>query len=342
MSEAGAQDGREVPDPGRIALLGGSGFIGSRLADRLEAAGRAFGILDIRESVTGRDTTLADVTDVDALRRELAGYDALVNLAAEHRDDVRPASRYHAVNVEGARNVCQVAREQGIATIVFTSTVAVYGLAQPGTDEGGAVAPANEYGRTKAEAERIYQAWLAEDPAHRNLVIVRPTVVFGEGNRGNVFNLLKQIHSGRFLMIGSGRNRKSMAYVENVAAFLEQAIISAGGAHLYNYVDKPDFDMNALVTEVQDILGRGRQRPWRIPFALGLLAARVFDVLAEASGRSFAVSSERVRKFCADTSFRASFDELGFVPPVALEQALTQTVRYEFLEEHDGPVFYTD
>ena len=54
----------------------------------------------------------------------------------------------------------------------------------------------------------------------RSLVIVRPAAVFGEGNRGNVYQLLRQIASRRFVMVGSGHNRKSMAYVGNVSALL--------------------------------------------------------------------------------------------------------------------------
>ena len=53
------------------------------------------------------------------------------------------------------------------------------------------------------------------------MTIIRPTVIFGEKNRGNVYNLLKQIASGKFLMIGKGQNRKSMAYVGNVVAFIK-------------------------------------------------------------------------------------------------------------------------
>jgi GlcNAc-P-P-Und epimerase len=47
------------------------------------------------------------------------------------------------------------------------------------------------------------------DPRSRNLIIVRPTVIFGEANHGNVYNLLKQIASGKFIMFGDGKNRKS-------------------------------------------------------------------------------------------------------------------------------------
>jgi nucleoside-diphosphate-sugar epimerase len=50
----------------------------------------------------------------------------------------------------------------------------------------------------------------------------------------NVYNLLRQIASGKFMMIGDGTNRKSMAYVENVAAFLEYSLGFENGVHIYN------------------------------------------------------------------------------------------------------------
>ena len=100
-------------------------------------------------------------------------------------------SLYDEVNVEGARNICAIAREKGIKTIVFTSTVAVYGFAPIGTNECGEIAPFNDYGRTKYEAEQVFKAWQAENPEKRTLIIIRPTVVFGEQNRGNVYNLLR-------------------------------------------------------------------------------------------------------------------------------------------------------
>ena len=111
--------------------------------------------------------------------------------------------------MNGAENVALVCEEKNIDKIVFTSTVAVYGFAAPGTDETGEINPFNEYGRTKFEAEEKLRAW--HERGENSLIIVRPTVIFGEGNRGNVFNLLNQIASGQFLMVGRGENKKSMA-----------------------------------------------------------------------------------------------------------------------------------
>jgi GlcNAc-P-P-Und epimerase len=326
-----------------IDIIGGSGFIGTRFAARLERNGSGFRLLDtVRSARFPKEHYQVDVRDVNALRDQITG-PYLVNLAAAHRDDVYPASLYHDVNVQGARNVCTIAAEKRIEKIIFTSTVAVYGFAPPGTDERGAINPFNEYGRTKYQAEAVYRDWQAEDPDNRTLVIIRPTVVFGEQNRGNVYNLLRFLADGRFVMVGSGRNVKSMAYVENVAAFIEHSLSFGSGVHLYNYVDKPDLDMNMLVTTVRRELGRNPKIRFRLPYPIGLLGGYFFDLLARVTGRSFPVSSVRIRKFCADTQFATCLEKTGFVPPVLLNEALRETIAHEFLEDHGTePCFFSE
>jgi len=226
----------------KIALFGGAGFVGSRMSSVFSEGNIEFQVFD--KVLAGDNFT--DITLEDTFTDQ-NDFDVAINLAAEHRDDVTPKSRYDLVNVKGSENVCNFCRTKGINRIIFTSSVAVYGFAPEGADETGAINYFNDYGRTKYLAEQVYQRWYAESPDTRSLVIVRPTVIFGEANRGNVYNLLKQIASGKFIMIGGGTNRKSMAYVENVAEFIKYMTKSDQGLHIYNYIDKPDLDMNALV-----------------------------------------------------------------------------------------------
>lgn len=327
-----------------INIVGGSGFIGTRLCSLLKHDEVEFKIVDKAMSASfPKQTLLADVRSVEELRAAIVENSVIVNLAAEHRDDVRPLSLYDDVNVQGAKNLCMVAREKNVKTIIFTSTVAVYGFAPLGTDESGVINPFNDYGRTKAEAEAVFQAWQAELPNERTLVIVRPTVVFGEQNRGNVYNLLRQIASGRFVMIGKGENVKSMAYVENIVTFLKFATIFKPGVHIYNYIDKPDFTMNVLVGTVHRILGKPEGVGFRLPYAVGYLIGKGFDLIAAITGKRLPISSIRVKKFCANTMFNTRLAESGFVAPVPLVEALERTVRHEFVESHEHEsVFYSE
>lgn len=325
-----------------ISVIGGSGFIGSRLCKRLIVSNKNFKILDKKISNTfPGHTQICDVRDRKSLLDNLEG-NIIFNLAAEHRDDVTPKSLYDEVNVDGARRVCEVAEEKGIKKIIFTSSVAVYGFAPIGTDESGQINYFNDYGRTKYEAELIYREWQSKDPKNRSLIIIRPTVVFGEQNRGNVYNLLKQIASGKFIMIGNGLNRKSMAYVENVAAFLEFSLDFGPGVHIFNYVDKPDFDMNTLVVNVNKALGKEPKIGLRLPYALGYAAGKAFDFVAWISNKKFSVSSIRVKKFCSDTAFGTSLEKTGFVRPFTLEQGIDSTIKFEFVDKVTGELFYTE
>ena len=314
----------------KIAITGGAGFIGSRLAARLRAAGDEVLILDRRSSATlPKSSRICDVTDREALVSALEGVDAVFHLAAEHRDDVRPISRYYDVNVGGARNLIAACEANGIRTVIFTSTVAVYPLDAGEVSEEQPPAPFNDYGRSKLESEQVLEDWAKGDES-RSLTTIRLVATFGPGNRGNIFNLIQQIRSGRFVMVGSGRNHKSVAFVENVAAFLQHCLGFGPGVHLYNYADKPDLSMSEFVAHVRSIFGASGLG-LRLPYPLGLVGGMAFDVAARASGRTFPISASRVKKFCADTVVNSDrVRAAGFTAPYSLPESLEHTIAEEF------------
>ncbi len=322
-----------------VAIIGASGFLGSYCREVLRKFGAEVRSFDLKSS---EETLYADVTDPTTLSC-VSGVTTIINLAAEHRDDVTPASRYYEVNVRGAENVCEAATNAGVHRIIFTSSVAIYGFAPPNTNEQGKPDFFNEYGRTKYLAERVYLDWQAQDPSNRTLVIVRPTVIFGPGNRGNVYNLLRQIASGRFAMFGDGRNVKSMAYVENVAKFLVYCISEKPGVHVYNYIDKPDLSMNQLVQVARKTLFGKSGVGLRLPAYLGISIGMGCDLVAWLIRRPLPISSIRVKKFMATTQFSSAVPATGFKAPYTLAEGLEKTLRYEFLEDNrDKPTFDTE
>lgn len=327
----------------RICLVGGSGFVGSYVAQNLQLSDTPFCIVDLKEPQGNFDYVHGDVTNLNTETLDWNVFDTFINLAAEHRDDVKPIERYFDVNVQGAKQVCEMARLSSVKRIVFTSSVAIYGFAPPNTGEDGEPNFFNDYGKTKFLAEQVYLDWQSEAPDERSLVIVRPTVIFGPGNRGNVFNLLRQIASGRFAMFGNGRNIKSMAYVGNVAKFLVQCSSEKPGVHIYNYIDKPDLSMNELVQVVRKTLFNKSGVGLRFPGYLGLFIGRCFDFLAYWTQRPLPVSSIRMKKFMATTQFSSAAAETGFEAPCTLAEGLEKTLRYEFLEDNrDKPTYDTE
>ena len=326
----------------KISIIGGSGFVGTNLCRQLLLTQQDFEIIDLKMSEQFADKCkIGDVRDAESLRNTITG-DVVVNLAAVHRDNVQDKSEYQRTNVDGAENVALVCKEKCIGKIVFTSTVAVYGFAKPGTDESGEINPFNEYGRTKFEAEEKLRTWRAE--GDNSLIIVRPTVIFGEGNRGNVFNLFNQIASGKFLMVGKGENKKSMAYIGNVVAFLETCIATDKKYGVYNYVDTPDLTMNELVSQVRGKLNGNSGVGPRLPYWLGIILGYTADLIAKLSGKALPVSSIRVKKFSSSTEFMSAKSNLdSFQPPFLLSDGIERTLQSEFISpDPNREIFFTE
>ena len=317
----------------KVSIIGGSGFVGTRLLDLLKDS-KDYNLknIDLLPSHFFNDLSIeGDVREPDQMDKMLAGSDMVVLLAAQHRDDVSPVSLYYDTNVGGMKVTLQAMEKNGVKRLVFFSSVAVYGLNKQNPDENHPADPFNHYGKSKWEAEQVLQEWYK---THNdwNINIVRPTVIFGERNRGNVYNLLKQISGGKFLMVGKGKNVKSMAYVGNIVAFVKFLIENvASGYNVFNYVDKPDTNMNDLVGLVEKVLNK-KIPSTHFPYWMGMCGGYCFDALSWITRKKFAVSSVRVKKFCATTQFDSTKAmSSGFIPPYSLQDGLSRTLEFEFV-----------
>ena len=116
-----------------IGIIGRAGFVGSRLSMRFDRIGRKYLVCDINTEDRSDNIIYLDVEDEKSLD-QLGGFKCIINLAAVHRDDVRPLTRYDDVNVQGAINVCTAARKYSVNKIVFTSSVAIYGFNRNSVD----------------------------------------------------------------------------------------------------------------------------------------------------------------------------------------------------------------
>lgn len=326
-----------------ITMIGASGFVGTRLLDLLKTSEQSYMLknIDLLPSHFFNELTeIGDVRVQEQMDEKLKGADLVVLLAAQHRDDVSPVSLYYDTNVGGMEVTLKAMEKNGIKRIVFFSSVAVYGLNKKNPNEDHPKDPFNHYGKSKWQAEQVLQKWHESHPDW-NINIIRPTVIFGERNRGNVYNLLKQIASGKFLMVGSGNNKKSMAYVGNIVAFVKYMIEHCTtGYNVFNYIDKPDFTMNELVLHVEKVLNK-RIPATHFPYWLGMLGGYGFDLLAKLTGKKLTVSSVRVKKFCATTEFDASkVLASGFKAPYTLGEGLARTLEFEFVHPRTDDITF--
>jgi len=317
----------------KITMIGASGFVGTRLLDLMkETTTHELKNIDLLPSHFFPElTTIGDVRIQEQMDMELKGADCVVLLAAQHRDDVTPTSLYYDTNVGGMEVTLKAMEKNGIKRLIFFSSVAVYGLNKDNPNEEFPTDPFNHYGKSKWQAEQVVQEWY-KNHQDWNINIIRPCVIFGERNRGNVYNLLKQIADRKFLMVGSGNNKKSMAYVGNVVAFVKYMIERMPtGYNVYNYIDKPDFTMNELVSHIEKVLNKNIPSI-HFPYWLGMMGGYCFDLLAKITGKKLAVSSVRVKKFCATTEFDSTkVHTCGFKAPYTLGEGLARTLEFEFV-----------
>lgn len=297
----------------RAVILGGSGFCGAHFAEHLIAEGLAGDVLLVDLAPPHFHRSTARFNEFVAARRiaffrgdvrgplELpAGdvpVDLIANFAAVHREPGHTDQEYWSTNVPGAMMACALAASVGCKTMLFASSIAPYGPALEPVDEASAPAPVSAYGASKLEAERVHQMWAAEDPSRR-LVIVRPGVVFGPGEGGNVTRLVRSVVRRRFVHVGSPYTRKAGLYVgEFVRAslWLLARAETSNTPTLANLTMHPAPTVDDYVRAVGRIAGHTAVVP-TIPTSLAVAVAAAVSMAARLVGRSTDWHPERIRK----------------------------------------------
>lgn len=304
-------------------IFGGSGYIGIRLGAWLIERGWSRVLLaDIRAPKsslpTGGGFVFCDVRRpiMEQIGRRSANW--IFNLAAVHREPGHGFREYFDTNLPGARNVCAYADAVGCANILFTSSIAVYGEIFGPTDESVRTYPDTGYGISKLCAELIHEAWKTADVGRR-LVIVRPGVVYGPGDPGNILRMIRAIQKRIFVMPGDGSVRKSYAYIYGLLESME-FMMSRPEPHLcYNYVERETECLADLAGSVSSELGIRRPR-LSIPTQALVGVARIAQIL---SGGKSPIHPVRVRKAAQSTHIvPAELIRLGFEFRYAFTESL--------------------
>lgn len=330
--------GKDVAEV-KILVTGGSGFIGSYFVELLAEQGHELVILDLIDPPNwypAHTYCRGDIRDPAAVRRALLGCDRVVHLAAAHHDFGIEHDTYYAVNEQGSRVMCDAMDEIGVKDITFYSTVATYGDASEPHHEEAETIPNSPYGGSKLKGEAVFHAWTDKGDGRRCLVI-RPTVTFGVRNFANMYSLIRQIASGKYLEFGPGINIKSLSYVENIVDATLFLLAKPEGElapfEVFNYIDKPDLTSKQISHAVFKSLGK-KPPGIVLPLWVGLVLALPFDIVIALTGKNLPISGARLKKlFHTQTKFEA--DKLataGYTPKVPLTEGIDRMVKWYLAE----------
>jgi UDP-glucose 4-epimerase len=249
----------------RVLVTGGAGFVGSTIVDALEARGDLVIALD--DLSTGDRSNLApdialrvaDVSDPKALQAAVhgEGFDAVVHCASKTKvvESMEKPDLYRRVIIEGTRNVVRLAEEVHAQMLVNISTGgAIYGETEVCASEAVPVDAASNYGKFKAEAEKIVAA--AEIPN----ITLRLANVFGPRQRQDLEGGVVAIFMGRWqrgeklTVFGDGSAERDYVYVGDVA----EAVLSSFAGNwkgVYNIGTGIATSVNKLIAAMTEILG---------------------------------------------------------------------------------------
>jgi dihydroflavonol-4-reductase len=197
----------------KVFLTGSTGFVGSHVARAYAAEGAELRLLTRETSSLAAiegliaDVVVGDLRQPESLRTALRGCDALVHVAADYRLWVRDPEEMYAANVDGTRELLRIAREEGVAKVVYTSSVATMGFKADGTivDERTPVSLDDMIGPYKRSKFLAEQEAISAARAGQHVMILNPTTPIGPGDA-------KPTPTGRIVV--DFLNRRFPAYVD--------------------------------------------------------------------------------------------------------------------------------
>lgn len=272
-------------------MTGSHGFVGTNL---IEALGDKYEIIrwDIRSE------------------KQLPDVDAVIHLAGKAHDTKHTTedAEYYAVNTELTKMIYNRFLESGAKKFIFFSSI----KAQDGD---------TPYAKSKKAAEEYI---LSKKDANKQVYILRPCMIHGPGNKGNLNLLYKAIRKGLPWPLAAFENRRSFASIGNVNFIVDQLLRSEIDNGIYPLCDDETVSTNELIRIVYGCLGK-KAHLWRIPQGLMKVLARVGDVLC------LPLNTERLEKltknYFVDNSKIKNALGIGKLPVRTLE-GLKSTINY--------------
>jgi nucleoside-diphosphate-sugar epimerase len=320
----------------RILVTGATGFIGSMLCVRLsEAAHEVIACSRSRVEQPGIFYVASPELGLEAdWGAALDGVDTVVHLAARahvlgERSGHEVDALYGRVNTEGTARLARQAIEAGVKHFIFVSSIgAMAESSESILTLETACAPSTLYGKSKLEAELALRD-IAE-AGGMEWTIIRPPLVYGSSNPGNMERLLKLVKTGIPLPLASVRNRRSFIYVENLVDLISKCL---GNAKAFEKVYLPSDGEDLSTAELIEKIARAETGNLKPECNGGGCAvprvARVFpfpEGVLRAAGRLPGLGALRKLTSSLYVDSEPIRLDLGWTPPFTMEEGLRRTL----------------
>jgi nucleoside-diphosphate-sugar epimerase len=321
----------------RLLVTGGTGFIGSHLAEEGLRRGAEVVVLGLtgrpEEQANadllrrrGAEIVAGSITDEDLCRRAARGATHIFHLAVAMREGGKSDEFFETINLDGTRHLLEAASVQRVERFVYCSTIGIYGHRAPGiTRENSPLSPGNIYERTKVSAERL----VAEFAERCGLatVVLRPADVYGPRDQ-RLLKLFKGVSRGRFPLFGSGDGRRHMVYVDDVVSAFFQACERDEALGQGLIIAGPrSCTLRELIDEVTRATGTKRYG-FRLPLAPMLALSAVVEDACAALKIDPPIYRRRMDFFHSDSEFDTTLARrvLGWEPKVDLPEGIRRTL----------------
>lgn len=320
----------------KIAVLfGGAGFIGQHfsrfllecslfdkvvLVDNTELIQR----FDLSRYLEGGSLEFLYSDVREAIKLDLAGEVGLIcNFAAVHREPGHINEEYYETNLPGAKNVCDWAEKVSCNNIIFTSSIAPYGPTESPKTEESVPTPVRGYGGSKLAAEKIHQIWHARQAHMRRLVIVRPGVVFGAGEMGNVSRLICAVNKRYFFYMGNKHTRKAGTYVKELCNAMYWVLCKEkAGVETFNMSMNPGPTVEEYVNMICKVSNIKRSI-FNIPFWVLFPISLVIDPVCRVLAINQPISPMRLKKLVKSNNIVPQrLAQMGYEYQYSFEEAM--------------------
>jgi len=315
----------------RVLVTGATGFTGGHLARALAARGDTVRAL-VRDpgragaALPGIELMAGDLTDDASLARAVEGVATVYHIAALYRAAGLDDGVYRAVNATAVGTLIARAGAAGVRRVVHCSTVGVHGdIAHPPADEEAPLRPGDVYQATKLEGERIAREAAAR--AGVELVIVRPTGIYGPGDR-RLLKLFRGVARRRFVVLGRGDIWYHLTFIDDlVDGFRLCGTVPAAAGRTYILSGPEVTTLNELVQITADVAGVA-PLPLHLPVWPFWLAGAACEAICKPFGIEPPIYRRRVDFFTKSRAFDSTRakTELGYAPTVGLREGIGRTL----------------